>query len=382
MATIEIYGPSSHEFDGTVGDIITARAEVANNGDFPGWVRIEIEGSPSATGDLTQISPNSTAIVTASARLQTFMENTRRTLTARLIEYSRTGERVRELGVHSQAVALIAPLKPPPKAAPKPGASVRMWAADGTSMMVDASLVDEYLAAGWSLEEIVATTTVIVPAPVGVTTPVVTPITTTTVELITAYDSVNLTELEKLDEGYFFVEERPLQIDTVELTEAEKLDEGYFFVDALPTTIEEAPQYTGPIDFPQWTPPVDEYVFHLDVADTMEGRIIEFEADSPYTGITTQDILDRIRGDRPDPEPFELAPVWEPPPFELAPVYYQEEEEEEEQFVDEFQEAHDYFEEVGAYDPVYEEVVIYEEDDGYVWLDPEPVTYEDWWWEG
>ena len=120
-------------------------------------------------------------------------------------------------------------------------------------------------------------------------------------------------------------------------------------------------------DYDVWqdTSEVKDYFFELDVPDTMEGRIIAFEAASPYGGTTLDDILAGLREEEEEPEPFEFAPFYEEP-----------------EQVDDFQDTHDYFEEIGAFDPVYEEVVIYEEDDGYVWADPTPVTYVDYWDEG
>ena len=470
MASIIFNGPSSHTFDATVGDVITASAEVANNGDRTGYARMLIEGSPSGRGDLTTIPANSTVMVLATANTQAFMENTGRKLTARLYEMTANNEAIRVLGEHTQAVAQFAAQKAvPKKPAPKPPDSATMYVElyrewmdqfpldgavlqaaiagmtqeqaiewmqnslagveteiivvtdntgvgtevivttdgsvemfrDGESVMIAANLVEHFKGAGWSLDPEEVTEVIIKGKPV--VTPIVTPIVTSPV-LTTAFDSVNLTEIEKLEEGYFFVEDRPLQIDTVELTDAEKIEEGDFFVDALPTVVEVVPQYTGPIDFvtPEvetiawddiyftpYTPPVEEYVFHMDVLDlgTMEGRITAFEADSPYTGITREDVLAGIFGDDDEEEEpvFEVAPYWDEPVFEVAPYYEEPVFEvapfyEEPVQVDTFQDTHDYFESIGAFDPVYEEVVIYEEDDGYVWLDPTPTTYEvDYW---
>ena len=104
----------------------------------------------------------------------------------------------------------------------------------------------------------------------------------------------------------------------------------------------------------------------MDAVDTstMAGVIAASDRESPYYGITREDVLTRIFGEEEEEEE---------PVFEVAPFY-------EEQFVDEFQETHDYFADIGAFDPVYETPVIWEEDDGYVWLDPTLTTYEvDYW---
>ena len=116
----------------------------------------------------------------------------------------------------------------------------------------------------------------------------------------------------------------------------------------------------------------------------MAGVIAASDRESPYYGITREDVLTRIFGEEEEEPVFEVAPFYEEPVFEVAPFYEEPVFEVapfyEEQFVDEFQETHDYFADIGAFDPVYETPVIWEEDDGYVWLDPTLTTYEvDYW---
>jgi len=447
MASIIFNGPSSHTFDATVDDVITASAVVANNGDRTGYARMAIEGSPSGRSDLMTVPPNSTVTVSATATIQAFMENTRRTLTARLFEMTANNEAIRVLGEHTQAVAQIAALKAAVKPPVQPGEPVRMYNLAGESMMVPADQVDHYLTLGFLLEppietEVIVTTdgsvemfrdgeSVMVAANLveymkgagwsldpeeeietiingkPVVTPIVTPIVTPPV-LTTAFDSVNLTDLQELDEGGFFVDAPAPRIDTVELTELEKIEEGSFFVDAPVIEKEEITYswddiYITPAPPPpeeitySWddiyvTPVKEDYVFFVDAVDTstMAGVIAASDRESPYYGITREDVLAGIFGEEeeeegityemdvapPAPEVFEFAGYQPAPtPVELAPIFVPEPVQ-----VDTFQETHDYFESIGAFDPVYEEVVIYEEDDGYVWLDPTPTTYEvDYW---
>ena len=451
MASIIFNGPSSHTFDATVDDVITASAVVANNGDRTGYARMAIEGSPSGRSDLMTVPPNSTVTVSATATIQAFMENTRRTLTARLFEMTANNETIRVLGEHTQAVAQIAALKAAVKPPVQPGEPVRMYNLAGESMMVPADQVDHYLTLGFLLEppietEVIVTTdgsvemfrdgesvmvaanlveymkgagwsldpeeeieTIINGKPVVTTiaTTIATPIVTTPV-LTTAFDSVNLTELQELGEGGFFVDAPAPRIDTVELTELEKIEEGSFFVDAPVIEKEEITYswddiYITPAPPPpeeitySWddiyvTPVKEDYVFFVDAVDTstMAGVIAASDRESPYYGITREDVLAGIFGEEEEEEgityEMDVAPpeveVFEygsyqpaPTPVELAPIFVPEPVQ-----VDTFQETHDYFESIGAFDPVYEEVVIYEEDDGYVWLDPTPTTYEvDYW---
>ena len=190
----------------------------------------------------------------------------------------------------------------------------------------------------------------------------------------------------------------------MELTELEKIEEGSFFVDAPVIEKEEITYswddiYITPAPPPpeeitySWddiyvTPVKEDYTYEYDVVDTstMAGVIAESGRQSPYYGITREDVLAGIFGEEEEEEPvFEVAPYYEEPVFEVAPFYEEPVFEvapfyEEPVQVDAFQDTHDYFESIGAFDPVYEEVVIYEEDDGYVWLDPTPTTYEvDYW---
>ena len=194
----------------------------------------------------------------------------------------------------------------------------------------------------------------------------------------------------------------------MELTELEKIEEGSFFVDAPVIEKEEITYswddiYITPAPPPpeeitySWddiyvTPVKEDYVFFVDAVDTstMAGVIAASDRESPYYGITREDVLAGIFGEEEEEEgityEMDVAPpeveVFEygsyqpaPTPVELAPIFVPEPEP-----VDTFQDTHDYFESIGAFDPVYEEVVIYEEDDGYVWLDPTPTTYEvDYW---
>jgi len=285
-----------------------------------------------------------------------------------------------------------------------PDAKVEMWK-DGKSAMIDASEVDRFLLLGFTLEPVAEIETIINGKPV--VTPIVTPIVTPPV-LTTAFDSVNLTDLQELDEGGFFVDAPAPRIDTVELTELEKIEEGSFFVDAPVIEKEEITYswddiYITPAPPPpeeitySWddiyvTPVKEDYVFFVDAVDTstMAGVIAASDRESPYYGITREDVLAGIFGEEEEEEgityEMDVAPpeveVFEygsyqpaPTPVELAPIFVPEPVQ-----VDTFQETHDYFESIGAFDPVYEEVVIYEEDDGYVWLDPTPTTYEvDYW---
>ena len=446
MASIIFNGPSSHTFDATVDDVITASAVVANNGDRTGYARMAIEGSPSGRSDLMTVPPNSTVTVSATATIQAFMENTRRTLTARLFEMTANNEAIRVLGEHTQAVAQIAALKAAVKPPVQPGEPVRMYNLAGESMMVPADQVDHYLTLGFLLEPPIETKVIVTTDAkvemwkdgksamidasevdrfllLGFTLepvaeietiingkPIVTPIPTIVAPpvLTTAFDSVNLTDLQELDEGGFFVDAPAPRIDTVELTELEKIEEGSFFVDAPVIEKEEITYswddiYITPAPPPpeeitySWddiyvTPVKEDYVFFVDAVDTstMAGVIAASDRESPYYGITREDVLAGIFGEEEEEEgityEMDVAPpeveVFEygsyqpaPTPVELAPIFVPEPEP-----VDTFQDTHDYFESIGAFDPVYEEVVIYEEDDGYVWLDPTPTTYEvDYW---
>ena len=440
MASIIFNGPSSHTFDATVDDVITASAEVANHGDKTGYARMAIVGSPSGQGDLTTIPANSTVLVLATANLQEIHAGRNPTLSARLYEMTANNEAIRVLGAHEQAVAQIAP---PRKADAKP--DVRVWHPDGTWKMVPADQYQAHLDAGWLAEEptvvtktgagteVVVTTdgsvemfrdgeSVMVGAnlvehmkgagwsltPVEVTEviingqPVVTPLPTIVAPPVLV-DTVNLTELEQLTEGGFFVDAPAPRIDTVVLTELEKIEEGDFFVDAPVVEKEEISYswddiYVTPAPPPpeeisySWddiyvTPVEEDYVFFVDAVDTstMAGVIAASDRESPYYGITREDVLAGIFGEEEEEPAFEVAPYYEEPVFEVAPYYEEPAFEvapfyEEPVQVDAFQDTHDYFADIGAFDPVYETPVIYEEDDGYVWLDPTPTTYEvDYW---
>ena len=422
MASIIFNGPSSHTFDATVDDVITASAVVANNGDRTGYARMAIEGSPSGRSDLMTVPPNSTVTVSATATIQAFMENTRRTLTARLFEMTANNEAIRVLGEHTQAVAQIAALKAAVKPPVQPGEPVRMYNLAGESMMVPADQVDHYLTLGFLLEPPIETKVIVTPdakvemwkdgksamidasevdrflllgftlEPVAeietiingkpVVTPIVTPIVTPPV-LTTAFDSVNLTDLQELDEGGFFVD-APV-IEKEEIT--------YSWDDIYITPAPPPPEeITYSWDDIYVTPVKEDYVFFVDAVDTstMEGVIAASDRESPYYGITREDVLAGIFGEEeeeegityemdvapPAPEVFEFAGYQPAPtPVELAPIFVPEPEP-----VDTFQDTHDYFESIGAFDPVFETVEIYPEDMGYVWLDPTPTTYEvDYW---
>jgi len=277
MASIIINGPSSHTFDATTTDVITASAVVANNGDRTGYARMLIEGSPSGAGDLTSIPPGPPVTVTATANLAEHHAGQSRTLTARLYEMTAENKVIVVLGEHSQAVAQIAALEVKKKAEKKPDVKVwnpftgewKMIPADqleahlvagwvteeptlktkevvgkpemvtmynrlGVAVQIEASLVDQYLSVGYTMEK-EEIETIVNGIPV-VTTAVTTAVTTVVAPapLIDAFDSVNLTELEELEEGGFFTEGVQVLRDTVVLTELEQLSEGGFFTEGPP----------------------------------------------------------------------------------------------------------------------------------------------------
>lgn len=122
MATIEIYGPSSHSQSTTAPAFITASALVSNLGNATGYARMRITGASSDTGSFTSIPGGGSAVVVANAKVHDWQAGRTITVSAEVDEMSAGYERIGSLGSHRNfRITVAAPYRAPVGGPPSDG---------------------------------------------------------------------------------------------------------------------------------------------------------------------------------------------------------------------------------------------------------------------
>jgi hypothetical protein len=121
MATIEIYGPSSHSQSTTAPAFITASVLVRNLGNATGYARMRITGASSATGSFTSIPGGQSAVVVANANVYDWQAGRTITVSAEVDEMSAGYERIGSLGSHRNFRITVAAAYVPPPPPPEVG---------------------------------------------------------------------------------------------------------------------------------------------------------------------------------------------------------------------------------------------------------------------
>jgi len=114
MATINIYGPSSHSQTVVAPGTIVAVASVTNYGNGWGYARMRITGTTSGTGSLVSIRPGVSLNVRATAPISTGMEGRTFTVSAHLEEMDSGYNRIRGIDSHYNfSITVERPYVPP-----------------------------------------------------------------------------------------------------------------------------------------------------------------------------------------------------------------------------------------------------------------------------
>ena len=114
MATIEIYGPSSHSQSTTAPAFITASVLIRNLGNATGYARMRITGASSDTGSFTSIPGGQSAVVVANAEVHEWQAGRTITVSAEVDEMSAGYERIGSLGSHRNFRITVAKKYVPP----------------------------------------------------------------------------------------------------------------------------------------------------------------------------------------------------------------------------------------------------------------------------